>query len=88
MSTKDPSPPAQSEEPGFEQILSQLDGIVRRLEGGDEPLEHSLELFERGVRLSRKASGVLDAAERRVEILLQEGERAELDLELDEEEDE
>jgi exodeoxyribonuclease VII small subunit len=34
------------------------------------PLEEALELFESGVKLSRQCQSTLDAAERRVEILV------------------
>lgn len=44
--------------------------MVEQLERGDLPLEQSLDLFERGVRLSKEAQARLDAAERRVEVLL------------------
>ena len=54
----------------FEASLAELEQIVAQLEAGDLPLEQSLELFERGVRLSRECQKRLDEAERKVEILL------------------
>jgi exodeoxyribonuclease VII small subunit len=54
----------------FESSLEELEQIVRQLEGGDLPLDRSLELFEQGVRLSRECQKRLDEAERKVEILL------------------
>lgn len=54
----------------FESSLDELEQIVRQLEGGDLPLDRSLELFEQGVRLSRECQKRLDEAERKVEILL------------------
>ena len=56
----------------FEASLSALEQIVRELEGGDLPLERSLELFEQGVRLSRECQERLQAAERRIEMLLRD----------------
>ncbi|QYO65800.1 exodeoxyribonuclease VII small subunit [Leptolyngbya sp. 7M] len=53
----------------FEQALDELESIVKRLEEGDMPLEESLELFERGVRLSRDCRDRLEKAERRIEML-------------------
>jgi exodeoxyribonuclease VII small subunit len=58
----------------FEDSLKKLEKIVSRLEKGDIPLEESLKLFEEGVRLSRFCNEKLDEAERRVEILLRNGE--------------
>jgi exodeoxyribonuclease VII small subunit len=57
-------------EKSFEESLKELEGIVEQLETGDLPLERSLELFERGVKLSRQCQKRLDEAERKVEILL------------------
>ena len=54
----------------FEESLKELESIVEQLEAGDLPLEQSLELFERGVTLSRECQKRLDDAERKVEILL------------------
>ena len=38
----------------FEQALRELEGVVRRLESGDVPLDESIDLYERGEQL-RKA---------------------------------
>ena len=56
----------------FEASLQELEKIVRRLEDGDLPLEESLKLFEKGVRLSRECQERLNQAERRIEILLKD----------------
>lgn len=56
--------------PGFDEILTELDGVVERLEQGDLPLEEALERFERGVNLARDAERILGQAEKRVEVLL------------------
>jgi exodeoxyribonuclease VII small subunit len=61
-----------SGEKDFEASLKELERIVEQLEGGDLPLERSLELFEQGVRLSRDCQKRLDEAERRVDILLKD----------------
>ena len=53
----------------FEQGMSELEGIVTRLEQGDLTLEESLRQFERGVNLSRSCQSALRTAEQRVEIL-------------------
>lgn len=54
----------------FEATIGELGQIVEQLERGDLPLEQSLDLFERGMRLSKDAQSRLDAAEKRVEMLL------------------
>src|SRR5207253_10046985 len=58
----------------FESAIAELERIVKSLEDGDLPLEKSLELFERGVQLSRFCHSTLEQAERRVEILTDRGE--------------
>ena len=58
----------------FESAIAELETIVKRLEDGDLALEKSLELFERGVQLSRFCHAKLEEAERRVEILTERGE--------------
>jgi exodeoxyribonuclease VII small subunit len=57
----------------FEQAIAELDGIVRALEQGDQPLEQSLALFERGVTLSRFCHEKLTDAEKRIQVLTQTG---------------
>ena len=58
----------------FESALAELDTIVKTLEDGDLSLEKSLELYERGVQLSRFCHARLEAAERRIELLSERGE--------------
>jgi exodeoxyribonuclease VII small subunit len=52
----------------FEAAIAELESIVKKLEDGDLPLEKSLELYERGVQLSRFCHSRLEEAERRIEI--------------------
>jgi exodeoxyribonuclease VII small subunit len=58
----------------FESALTELDTIVRRMEEGDLTLEKSMELYERGLQLSRFCHTTLEAAERRIELLNDRGE--------------
>jgi len=60
----------------FESAIRELETIVKTLEEGDLSLERSLELFERGVQLSRFCHARLEDAERRIELLTSQGERA------------
>ncbi|MCA9576450.1 MAG: exodeoxyribonuclease VII small subunit [Polyangiales bacterium] len=57
----------------FESVMDELQTVVGRLEEGELSLEESLAAFELGVRLSREGSRRLEAAERRVEALLDNG---------------
>jgi exodeoxyribonuclease VII small subunit len=57
----------------FEAAIAELEAIVKKLEEGDLPLEKSLELYERGVHLSRFCHARIEDAERRIEILNERG---------------
>ena len=65
-------------EKSFESSLSELEKIVAQLEAGDLPLEQSLELFEKGIRLSRECRERLSKAEQKIEELVRNG-KGELD---------
>jgi exodeoxyribonuclease VII small subunit len=73
----------------FESAIAELEQIVKTLEEGELPLEKSLELFERGVKLSKFCHNTLEEAERRIEILDERGklEEAPETLELTEKSD-
>lgn len=64
---------AKSDDLPFEEIVKRLEGVVDKLERGDLPLEQSLSMFEEGVKLSRLGSKRLDEAEKRVELLMSDG---------------
>jgi exodeoxyribonuclease VII small subunit len=56
----------------FEQAMARLEAIVGELEKGDLPLDESLKIFEEGIRLSKSCLKILEDAERKVEVLVQE----------------
>ncbi len=58
----------------FEEALSRLEEAVKTLEKGDLPLEDSLKVFEEGIRLSKSCHKMLEEAEKKVEILIQDKE--------------
>ena len=51
----------------FEDSLRELEGIVRKLESGEVPLEDSITLYEKGEALRRHCQKRLDAAQARIE---------------------
>ncbi len=62
--------PAKAKTPtSYEQVRSRLEAVVAKLERGESTLEESLVLYEEGVALVRSAHGMLDTAEKRLEIL-------------------
>lgn len=56
----------------FEDALARLETIVSELEKGDLPLNDSLKMFEEGIKLSKTCLKMLDDAERKVEIMVQD----------------
>lgn len=58
----------------YEAAIAELETIVKKMEEGDLALESSLQLFERGVHLSRFCHARLEEAERRIEVLNERGE--------------
>ncbi|OQB15952.1 MAG: Exodeoxyribonuclease 7 small subunit [Firmicutes bacterium ADurb.Bin193] len=58
----------------FEKAIQELDEIVTKLEKGDLPLNEMLELFEKGIALSRVCNELLSEAEKKVSVLIKNGE--------------
>jgi len=54
----------------FEAAMKELEEIVKRLESGDLSLEESLKIFEQGIALSRYCFKKLEAAEKKISILI------------------
>ena len=50
----------------YEEAFEQLEQVLQELEGGDLPLDRSLDLYEKGARLAAYCTKKLDAAELRV----------------------
>lgn len=59
-------------EPRFEEQMKSLEDIVARLERGEQSLEAALADFEAGMGLAKGAGQILDRAEARVDMLLEE----------------
>ncbi len=59
------------EDRGFEELMAELDAIVRELDRGDVQLDDALALFETGVSRLREAGRMLDYARGRVEELIE-----------------
>lgn len=73
--TKTPDGPDAASEPDFETSLHRLQQIVEEMEGGDLTLERMMASFEEGRRLADLCNRKLQAAERKIEILLKQDDR-------------
>ena len=74
MGTAATTPPAP-DDLSFERALERLETLVARLEDGELELEleDALAVFEEGVGLSRRCASQLEEAERRIQVLVEEG---------------
>ncbi|RCX16803.1 exodeoxyribonuclease VII small subunit [Anaerobacterium chartisolvens] len=57
----------------FEEAVNELENIVAKLEKGELPLDGSIEIFQRGIELSRYCGKTLDSMEKKISILLEDG---------------
>lgn len=55
-----------AEKQSFEKSLAALEETVRKMENEDITLDESIELFEKGLKLSRDCSRRLETARRRI----------------------
>lgn len=62
----------ENNEINFEETMKQLEELANELEKGDLPLDKSVAKFEEGMQLSRTCIEMLEEAEKKISILLQE----------------
>ena len=70
----------------FEETMSKLEEIAAELEKGDLHLEDSVSKFEEGMKLSKECSNLLEDAEKRITILIKDGDEVQEENFLQEEE--
>ncbi len=58
----------------FEDAMARIEEIVENLETGELSLEDSLKVFEEGMKLVRFCSAKLEEAEKKVSLLVKDGE--------------
>jgi exodeoxyribonuclease VII small subunit len=63
----EPGLPADIAAMSFEDALTELEGIVRRLEGGQVKLDDAILAYERGAQLKRHCEKKLNEAQQRVD---------------------
>jgi exodeoxyribonuclease VII small subunit len=57
----------EKERLSFEEALSKLESIIRKLEDPQVSLEESISLYEEGMKLSKLCSDTLEAAELKIQ---------------------
>ena len=70
----------------FEEAMEQLENIANELEKGDLDLDTSVSKFEEGMKLSKQCNKFLENAEKRITILLKNGDKIEEENFIQEEE--
>lgn len=63
----------KEEDINFEQAMKQLEDIALELEKNDLDLDKAVEKFEEGMELSKKCSKILEDAEKKITILINDG---------------
>ena len=59
------------EKRSFEENMEKLENIVKELEEGNLDLEKSVEKFEEGMKISKTCNEMLEDAEKKISILLE-----------------
>jgi exodeoxyribonuclease VII small subunit len=70
----------KSKAPDLENSIAEINTLIEQMEQGELSLEQSLEKFERGITLIKHCQKVLQEAERKVQILIQNNEKEELQV--------
>ncbi|MDS4061836.1 exodeoxyribonuclease VII small subunit [Staphylococcus capitis] len=65
------------EKQSFEEMMQELENIVQKLDNETVSLEESLDLYQRGMKLSTACDTTLKDAEKKVNKLMQEDEEQE-----------
>ena len=60
------------EKQSFEEMMKELENIVQKLDNEAVSLEESLDLYQRGMKLSTNCDSTLKEAEKKVNELMQE----------------
>ncbi|MGN1297174.1 MAG: exodeoxyribonuclease VII small subunit [Clostridia bacterium] len=69
----------------FEEKIEDLERIVTELENGDLSLDDSVSKFEQGIKISKECNKILEEAEKKITILVnQDGEIKEKDFQTEE----
>ena len=58
----------------FEETVSALEDIIRKMESGNMPLEESIEYFKKGTELIKKCDDMLNEYEKIITVVTPDGE--------------
>lgn len=66
---------AKKKSESFEALLAETEDLVEALQAGDMPLEESLKKYEKGIQNLRTCAKLIDQAEKKVKVLIEEAEK-------------
>lgn len=69
-----------SKQPNLEESLTEITQLIDKMEQGDQSLEQSLNNFERGINLIKHCQKILQEAEQKVQILIQNNNTEQLEI--------
>lgn len=58
----------------FEEAMKELEQVVAELEKGDLSLDNAISKFESGIKLSKECESKLEKAEKKINMLVNDGE--------------
>lgn len=64
--------------PKLEDSLNEIAALIEKMERGELSLEQSLDTFQRGITLIKHAQKILQEAEQKVEVLIQNNQQSDL----------
>ena len=64
--------------PNLEESLTEISSLIEKMEHSEQTLEQSLTHFERGITLVKHCNKILEEAEQKVQILIQNNNQDEL----------
>lgn len=64
---------SKKEELNFEELIEKLEEITNKLEKEQLSLDESVKLFEEGMQISKQCNSKLEDAEKRITILINQG---------------
>ena len=73
----------QNATPSFEDLYTELETTIEKLEGGNLTLDEALTLYERGMALAKQCGTMLDRAELRIQELAPATDELDADADMD-----
>lgn len=70
----------ENKEKDFEELMKNLEEITAQLESENLTLDKSVELFEKGMKISKECNEKLENAEKRITMLINEETEEEVDF--------